>query len=314
MGNPLSWIFDTGATVHATDTLDCLVISLMSETCHRAKHTRDVFFNNFKKATRCFELIHCDLGGPYRTPSSCGAKYFLTLVDDHSRAVSVVLLSDKTELHDVFIKFIAMVKRTSTTEFWGEYVLGACYFINCTPSRILHFKLPYEILYGSPPSYDNPRVFGCLFYAFDLNSRKDKFASWSRKCIFVGYPLDKKGWKLFDLDTRGYFVSRDVTFYESEFPGLPHSLELLSESHGVFSEDDGVFFGLDECIDPYMGLDEVDEPPHRSCAGVSWSRRGCPSRVQPCFIPGGWCNIRGSSSTCRGCCSPHGGGVRTGAA
>ncbi|GAA0172405.1 hypothetical protein LIER_26241 [Lithospermum erythrorhizon] len=86
------------------------VLNKSYETCHRAKHTRDVFFDNFKKATRCFELIHRDLWGPYSTPPSCGAKYFLTLFDDHSRDVWVVLLSNKTEVHDVFIKFIAMVK------------------------------------------------------------------------------------------------------------------------------------------------------------------------------------------------------------
>ena len=37
----------------------------------------------------------------------------------------------------------------------------------------------------------------------------------SRKYIFVGYP---KGWKLYDLMSGAFFVSRDVTFYELEFP------------------------------------------------------------------------------------------------
>ena len=97
-------------------------------------------------------------------------------------------------------------------EFWGECVLSACYLINRTPSSILRFKSPYEILYGCAPSYDHLRAFGCLCYAFDLKSRLDKFASRSRKCIFVGYPLDKKGWRLYDLSTGDFFVSRDVKF------------------------------------------------------------------------------------------------------
>ena len=29
----------------------------------------------------------------------------------------------------------------------------------------------------------------------------------------VGYPRGKKGWKLYDLETGDYFVSRDVHFY-----------------------------------------------------------------------------------------------------
>jgi len=28
---------------------------------------------------------------------------------------------------------------------------------------------------------------------------KDKFMSWSRWCIFVGYPFGQKGWKLYDI-------------------------------------------------------------------------------------------------------------------
>ncbi|MCO5590380.1 hypothetical protein L7F22_044350 [Adiantum nelumboides] len=34
------------------------------------------------------------------------------------------------------------------------------------------------------------------------------------KCIFVGYPLEKKGYKCYDLTTRQVYVSRDVKFCE----------------------------------------------------------------------------------------------------
>lgn len=34
----------------------------------------------------------------------------------------------------------------------------------------------------------------------------------------MGYPHGKKGWKLYDLETGEFFVSRDVKFYENEFP------------------------------------------------------------------------------------------------
>ncbi|XP_062076002.1 uncharacterized protein LOC133780145 [Humulus lupulus] len=57
------------------------------EVCHRAKHSRDSFPLSANKSTRIFELVHCDLWGPYDETSSCGARYFLTLVDDYSRAV-----------------------------------------------------------------------------------------------------------------------------------------------------------------------------------------------------------------------------------
>jgi hypothetical protein len=57
-----------------------------------------------------------------------------------------------------------------------------------------------------------------LCYARNFGKIGDKFASRSRKCVFVGYPYGQKGWKLFDIENKKYFVSRDVEFFETEFP------------------------------------------------------------------------------------------------
>ncbi|XP_058006752.1 uncharacterized protein LOC131169099 [Hevea brasiliensis] len=103
-------------------------------------------------------------------------------------------------------------------EFWGECVLTAGYLINRTPSMLLNGKTPYEMLFGKVPSYKHVQVFGCLCYAHNLNRDKDKFGSRSRRCVFVGYPFEKKGWRLYDLETKEYFVSRDVVFAETKFP------------------------------------------------------------------------------------------------
>ena len=90
--------------------------------------------------------------------------------------------------------------------------MASGYIINHTPSSLLANKTPYDVLFNVPPSYDSLRVFGCLCYARNPKSMKDKFMSRSRKCIFVGYLQGKKGWKLYDLETCEYFVSRDVKF------------------------------------------------------------------------------------------------------
>ncbi|WOH00045.1 hypothetical protein DCAR_0519401 [Daucus carota subsp. sativus] len=251
------------------------------EVCFRAKHPRDKFPLSENKASRIFEKVHCDLWGPYRHPSSCGARYFLTIVDDFSRAVWIYLLVDKTEVFRMFMSFFAMVDRQFSqtikvvqsdngTEFnclkdffnasgilfqtscvgtpqqngrverkqkhilnvgralrfqanlpihfWGESVLVAAYLINRTPSSLLQNKTPYEFLFGTSPTYNTIRTFGCLCFAHNQKAKGDKFVSRSRKCIFVGYPYNKKGWRLFDLDTKEFFVSRDVKFFEDLFP------------------------------------------------------------------------------------------------
>lgn len=103
-------------------------------------------------------------------------------------------------------------------EFWGECVLSVGCLINRTHSMVLDGKTPYEFLFGYPPSYNHIKTFECLCYAHHLNRDKDKFASRSKKYVFGGYPFEKKGGRLYDLDRGEYFVSRDVVFVEIEFP------------------------------------------------------------------------------------------------
>ncbi|XP_074304679.1 uncharacterized protein LOC141639456 [Silene latifolia] len=38
------------------------------------------------------------------------------------------------------------------------------------------------------------------------------------RCVFIGYPHSKKGWKVYDLRERRVFVSRDVKFYKNVYP------------------------------------------------------------------------------------------------
>ena len=46
------------------------------DICLKAKQTRNVFPISMNKANDMFALVHCDVWGAYRIPSSCGAHYF----------------------------------------------------------------------------------------------------------------------------------------------------------------------------------------------------------------------------------------------
>ncbi|KAK9748217.1 hypothetical protein RND81_02G043900 [Saponaria officinalis] len=73
-------------------------LSQPCEVCHRAKQIRSTFPLSSNNRLNAFELIHCDLWGPYDIPSKSEARYFLTLVDDFSRGVWIFLLHNKTEV------------------------------------------------------------------------------------------------------------------------------------------------------------------------------------------------------------------------
>lgn len=62
------------------------------------------------KTTSPFELIHMDSWGPYSTPIYGGCKYFLTLVDDFTRATWTYLMGSKSNVFPLLKAFFTMVK------------------------------------------------------------------------------------------------------------------------------------------------------------------------------------------------------------
>ncbi|RVW14961.1 Retrovirus-related Pol polyprotein from transposon TNT 1-94 [Vitis vinifera] len=101
--------------------------------------------------------------------------------------------------------------------FWEECVSTAVHIINRLPTPLLSRQTPFERLYGKLPSYSHIRVFGCLAYATNVHI-PHKFAPRAKRCIFLGYPVGQKAYKLYDLDTHQMFTSRDVVFHETIFP------------------------------------------------------------------------------------------------
>nr|GEY73688.1 retrovirus-related Pol polyprotein from transposon TNT 1-94 [Tanacetum cinerariifolium] len=75
------------------------------DSCNKAKLTRLPFPVSCITTSNCFDLIHCDVWGKYKRPSLTGANYFLTIVDDYSRAVWVYMHKHKHESSTCLIDF-----------------------------------------------------------------------------------------------------------------------------------------------------------------------------------------------------------------
>ena len=102
-------------------------------------------------------------------------------------------------------------------QLWGEAVSTSNFLRN----RLLTkgnggMKSPYEMWFNRKPIYKNLKVFGCVAYAH-IKQERQKFDKKSTKCIFIGYSLDKNGYRLYNLENNEVIVSRDVKFAENEF-------------------------------------------------------------------------------------------------
>ncbi|KAJ0801453.1 putative RNA-directed DNA polymerase [Helianthus annuus] len=252
------------------------------DVCHRAKQVRVPFPLSEHKSKFVGDLIHLDVWGPYKVTSYDGYKYFLTIVDDFSRAVWCYFMTSKSEVFENFKMFyelvltqfkrkIKIIRSDNGTEFvnsqmdnlcktkgilhqtscsytpqqngvverkhrhllntaralmfqgglplrfWSDCVLTAVYLINRLPSYVLSGKSPFEMMFDCEPSLSHLRNFGCLCFSTILHD-SDKFSYNAEKCVFIGYSNFKKGYKLWSLDSKKFFFSRDVKFYESVYP------------------------------------------------------------------------------------------------
>nr|KAJ0188860.1 hypothetical protein LSAT_V11C900465450 [Lactuca sativa] len=250
------------------------------DACLKAKHTRLPFPVSEIKTFACFDLIHCDVWGKYRTPSISKASYFFTIVDDFSRVVWAFLIKHKHEASTCLIGFHKMVQtqfgkqikwircdnggefvsnrmrdfysregivlettcphtpqQNGVVErkhrhlletasalrfeanlpkvFWGECILTTTYLINRIPTKVVKGVTP---LFNQKPAYEHMRIFGCLVYYRNTETRGEKFEARGKPGLFVGYPPGVKGYRLYDMEKRKIVISRDIRFLEDTFP------------------------------------------------------------------------------------------------
>jgi hypothetical protein len=98
--------------------------------------------------------------------------------------------------------------------FWAEAVATAVYIMNRTPTATVHGMTPKEKFTSKKPDVSHFRVFGCIAYVHVPDEKRLKLNPKAEKCIFIGYSLEQKGYRCFNLSTRKLQVSRDVVFDE----------------------------------------------------------------------------------------------------
>ncbi|GJP81181.1 hypothetical protein CLOP_g11348 [Closterium sp. NIES-67] len=174
-------------------------------TCLETKFSKFPFNSTTGPAKTPLALVHMDVVGPTRAPSLSGSRYFLTIVDDHTRAVTLQegarTLLGRAGLPDPFwvsaLRQVALVKnRVLATVGDKEWI-------------------PYVKWYGSAPAVNMLRAFGCMVVFHVPKEKRGKLEASGRWGVHLGIAKDHKAWLLWDLTTQKLTVSRDVKFLES---------------------------------------------------------------------------------------------------
>ena len=131
-----------------------------------------------------------------------------------------------------YIELIVAVLLSSgaATYWWGEILLTVCYVLNRVPnSRTKIF--PYELWKNKKPNVSYLRIWGCLAYVRIPDPKRSKLASRAYECVFIGYAINSKAYRFYDLKNHVIIESNDVDFFENKF------LFKLRNSGGSTSSD-----------------------------------------------------------------------------
>ena len=90
----------------------------------------------------------------------------------------------------------------------------AVFILNCSPTKALTGKTPFEAWYGRKPSVSFLRTFGCIGHVRKTKSNLTKLEDRSTLMVFLGYAEGTKAYWLYDPRGGKVVVSRDVVFNE----------------------------------------------------------------------------------------------------
>ncbi|GJS97632.1 putative ribonuclease H-like domain-containing protein [Tanacetum coccineum] len=205
--------------------------------------------------THPLHTLHMDLFGPTSVRSINHASYCLVITDDCSRVMlefcgekgikqefSNARTPQQNGVAERMNRTLIEAARTMLadshlpTTFWAEAVNTACYTFNRVRVTKPQNKTPYELLFGHKPILSYIRPFGCHVTILNTLSPLGKFDGKSDEGFLVGYSVNSKAFRVYNLVTKRVEVNLHVNFLEEKpnVQGIGHrwmfDLDYLTDS------------------------------------------------------------------------------------
>ncbi|GJT34217.1 putative ribonuclease H-like domain-containing protein [Tanacetum coccineum] len=195
-----SWVFFLASKDETSGILQTFIRQIENQLSHRVKIVRSYNGTEFKNRDMLEFCGNKGIKQEYsnaRTPQQNGVA---------ERMNRTLIEAARTMLADSLLP----------TTFWAEAVSTACYIFNRVRVTKPQNKTPYELLFGHKPIISYIRPFGCHVTILDTLSVLGKFDGKSDEGFLVGYSLNSKAYRVYNLVTKRVEVNLHVNFLEDK--------------------------------------------------------------------------------------------------
>ncbi|GJY31725.1 putative ribonuclease H-like domain-containing protein [Tanacetum coccineum] len=195
-----SWVFFLASKDETSGILQNFIRQIENQLNHRVKIIRSDNGTKFKNRDMLEFCRNKGIKQEYsnaRTPQQNGVA---------ERMNRTLIEAARTMLADSLLP----------TTFWAEAVSTACYIFNRVRVTKPQNKTPYELLFGHKPIISYIRSFGCHVKILDTISVLGKFDGKSDEGFLVGYSLNSKAYRVYNLVTKRVEVNLHVNFLEDK--------------------------------------------------------------------------------------------------